>query len=55
MGAALGATGRPVPYAEPPAWGGIVVFVALLRWLSISLPTRSALRGRPIDAVYATE
>ncbi|WP_263448171.1 hypothetical protein [Streptomyces olivaceus] len=38
-----------------PRTGRIVVFVALLGWLSISLPTRSALRGRPIDAVYATE
>ncbi len=55
VGAALGTTGQPIPYVEPLAWGGIVVFVALLGWLSISLPTRSALRGRPIDAVYATE
>lgn len=55
VGAALGTTGQPIPYVEPLAWGGIVVFVALLGWLSISLPTRSALRGRPIDAVYAAE
>ncbi len=55
VGAALGTTGQPIPYVEPLAWSGIVVFVALLGWLSISLPTRSALRGRPIDAVYATE
>ncbi|WP_369204077.1 ABC transporter permease [Streptomyces sp. PU-14G] len=55
VGCALGLTGQPIPHVQPLAWGGIVVFVALLGWLSISLPTRSALRSRPIDAVYAGE
>lgn len=55
VGIALGLTGQPIPHVQPLALGGIVVFVALLGWLSISLPTRSALRGRPIDTVYAGE
>lgn len=55
VGSALGLTGQPIPHVQPLAWGGVVLFVALLGWLSISLPTRSALRGRPIDAVYAGE
>lgn len=55
VGIALALTGQPIPYVQPLALGGIVAFVALLGWLSISLPTRSALRGRPIDAVNARE
>ncbi|WP_139140985.1 ABC transporter permease [Streptomyces oceani] len=55
VGSALALTGQPLPYVQPLAWGGVLLFVALLGWLSISLPTRSALRGRPIDKVYASD
>lgn len=55
VGSALGMTGQPIPYVKPLAWGSVLAFVALLGWLSISLPTRSALRGRPIDSVYAAD
>ncbi|MGY1435238.1 ABC transporter permease [Streptomyces reniochalinae] len=55
VGCALALTGQPIPYVQPLAWIGIIAFVTLLGWLSISLPTRSALRTRPIEAVYAGE
>ncbi|MEU5839896.1 FtsX-like permease family protein [Streptomyces diacarni] len=55
VGCALGLTGQPIPHIQPLAWIGIIAFVTLLGWLSISLPTRSALRSRPIEAVYAGE
>ncbi|WP_411128567.1 FtsX-like permease family protein [Streptomyces sp. x-19] len=52
VGSSLAMTGRALPHVDPVVWAGVAAFVALLGWASIALSTRSALRGRPIDAVY---
>ncbi|MFB7464852.1 FtsX-like permease family protein [Streptomyces sp. NPDC056224] len=55
VGSSLAMTGQAVPHLEPAVWLGIAGFIAVLGWLSIALSTRSALRTRPIDAVYTGE
>ncbi|MFF2850952.1 ABC transporter permease [Streptomyces sp. NPDC058001] len=55
VGASLATTGRAVPHVEPLVWAGVAVFVAVLGRLSISVPTRAALRARPVDAVSTGE
>ncbi|QDY76813.1 ABC transporter permease [Streptomyces qinzhouensis] len=50
IGSALALTGRPVPHVEPVVWFAVAGSVALLGWLSTSLPTRSALRAEPVAA-----
>jgi putative ABC transport system permease protein len=44
-------TESPVPFVEPLAYAGIVVATALLGLLAIGVPTRLALRGRPVAAL----
>ncbi|GGY36840.1 ABC transporter permease [Streptomyces omiyaensis] len=55
IGSSLALTGRPVPHVEPLVWVGVAGFIALIGWSSVALSTRSALRTRPIDAVYTGE
>ncbi|WP_274558639.1 FtsX-like permease family protein [Streptomyces spiramyceticus] len=55
IGSSLAMTGQPVPALTTLHWVGIAAFTAVLGWLSISIPTRSALRTRPIEAVYTGE
>ncbi|MFE0425763.1 ABC transporter permease, partial [Streptomyces sp. NPDC058953] len=50
VGSALALTGRPVPHVDALVWVAVAGFVALLGRLSVSLPTRSALRAAPVDA-----
>ncbi|MGV9313679.1 ABC transporter permease [Streptomyces sp. NPDC003691] len=50
VGSALALTGRPVPHVEPVVWAAVAGSVALLGWLSTSLPTRAALRAEPVGA-----
>ncbi|MFC4858615.1 FtsX-like permease family protein [Actinophytocola glycyrrhizae] len=51
VGVAVGMTGSPVPVVEPLAYLGIVGGTALLGLLAIGVPTRLALRARPITAI----
>ncbi|MGW5677415.1 ABC transporter permease [Streptomyces sp. NPDC003860] len=50
VGVSLALTEQPLPYVPPLVWVAIGGFVAVLGWLSISLPTRSALRRAPVEA-----
>ncbi|MGW4200395.1 ABC transporter permease [Streptomyces sp. NPDC004726] len=55
IGTSLAMTGRAVPHVEPVVWAGVAGFVAVLGWLSITVPTRSALRTQPAEAVRTGE
>ncbi|MFD0624448.1 ABC transporter permease [Streptomyces sanglieri] len=55
IGSSLAMTGQAMPHVDPLVWAGVGAFIAVLGWLSIALSTRSALRTRPIDAVYTGE
>ncbi|MFJ6572464.1 ABC transporter permease [Streptomyces sp. NPDC091292] len=55
VGASLAMTGRAVPQVEPLVWAGVAAFVAVLGRLSVGVPTRAALRARPVDAVSTGE
>ncbi|MFF7655087.1 ABC transporter permease [Streptomyces sp. NPDC007983] len=55
VGSSLAMTRQAVPHVDPLVWAGVAGFIALLGWASIALSTRSALRTRPIDAVYTGE
>jgi putative ABC transport system permease protein len=47
----IGMTESPVPSVEPLAFLGIVGVTGLLGLLAIGVPTRLALRARPITAI----
>lgn len=49
VGVSIGMTGSPFPTINLPAYLGIIGGTALLGMLSIGIPTRAALRRRPID------
>ncbi|GAB1509600.1 ABC transporter permease [Actinophytocola sp. KF-1] len=51
VGMSIGMTGSPVPAVEPLAFLGIVGVTGLLGLLAIGVPTRVALRARPITAI----
>jgi putative ABC transport system permease protein len=51
VGLAIGMTGSPLPAIEPLAYLGIVGVTGLLALLAIGVPTRLALRARPITAI----
>lgn len=55
IGSSLAMTGQAIPHLDAAVWLGIGGFIAVLGWLSISISTRSALRSRPVDAVYTGE
>ncbi|WP_433263387.1 ABC transporter permease [Actinosynnema sp. CS-041913] len=51
----IGLTGSPLPSGPIAVYLGIIGFAALLGLLSLGLPTRLALRARPIDAIGLRE
>ncbi|TDV53870.1 ABC transporter permease [Actinophytocola oryzae] len=51
VGIAIGMTGSPFPTIAPLAYLVVVVVTAVLGLLAISVPTRLALRTRPVDAL----
>ncbi|MEU6394769.1 FtsX-like permease family protein [Streptomyces sp. NPDC046939] len=55
IGTTLATTGRATPHIDPLIWLSIAGGITVLAWLSISIPTRSALRTRPVEAVAVGE
>ncbi|MEU4746262.1 ABC transporter permease, partial [Actinosynnema sp. NPDC023658] len=51
----LGLTGTPLVSGPVLVYLGVVGFTALLGFLAIGLPTRLALRARPVDAIGVRE
>ncbi len=51
IGISVATTGRVLPTVDPVVYGGIVLVTAVIGFSAIVLATRSALRGRPVDAV----
>jgi putative ABC transport system permease protein len=51
VGVSIGMTESPVPAIEPLAYLAIVVVTAVLGLLAIGIPTRLAMRTRPVDAL----
>lgn len=51
VGLSLGMTESPFPSIAPVAYGAIVLVTALLGLLAIGIPTRLALRTRPVNAL----
>lgn len=51
VGVSIGMTESPVPSIAPLAYATIVVVTAVLGLLAIGIPTRVALRSRPVDAL----
>lgn len=51
VGVSIGMTGAPLPAIEPLAFLGIVGVTGSLGLLAIGVPTRVALRARPITAI----
>jgi putative ABC transport system permease protein len=51
VGVAIGMTGSPFPTIAPLTYLGIVVVTAVLGLLAIGIPTRLALRTRPVNAL----
>jgi putative ABC transport system permease protein len=55
VGFSIGMTESPVPSISVPAFIGILGTTALLGFLAIGIPTRLALRSRPVDAIGMRE
>ncbi|MCS7477585.1 ABC transporter permease [Umezawaea endophytica] len=53
IGISIATTGRVLPTVDPVVYGVLVLVTAVIGFSSIVLATRSALRGRPVDAVGA--
>ncbi|HEX6347415.1 FtsX-like permease family protein [Umezawaea sp.] len=53
IGISVATTGRVLPTVDPVVYGVMVLLTAVIGFSSIVLATRSALRGRPVDAVGA--
>jgi putative ABC transport system permease protein len=51
IGISIATTGRVLPTVDPLVYGVVVLTTAVIGFSSIVLATRSALRGRPVDAV----
>ncbi|NUT94978.1 MAG: hypothetical protein HOY78_23435, partial [Saccharothrix sp.] len=51
----IGLTGSPLPTGPVWVYLGVVGFTALLGFLALGLPTRLALRTRPLDALGPRE
>ncbi|MGH8967566.1 MAG: FtsX-like permease family protein, partial [Actinomycetes bacterium] len=51
VGVSLGMTESPIPTIAPVTYLAIVVVTALLGLLAIGIPTRVALRSRPVNAL----
>lgn len=51
VGASIGLTESPIPSIAPLAYLGIVGVTAALGLLAIGIPTRLALRARPVEAI----
>lgn len=51
----LGLTGSPVPYIPPLLYLGIVAVTSLLAVAAVLLPTKLALRARPVDTIGMRE
>jgi putative ABC transport system permease protein len=51
VGLSIGMTESPVPYVAPLVYAGIVAVTALLGLLAIGIPTRLALRTKPVLAL----
>lgn len=55
VGVSLGMTGSPIPSISPLVYLAIIGVTALLGFLAIGVPTRFALRARPVDAIGLRE
>ena len=55
VGVSLGLAESPIPSISPTALAGIVGAAALLGWFSIMIPTRVAMRARPVEAIGLRE
>ncbi|HWO62524.1 MAG TPA: FtsX-like permease family protein [Umezawaea sp.] len=53
IGISVATTGSFLPTVDPLVYGVVVLVTAVIGFASIVLATRSALRGRPVDAVGA--
>ena len=53
IGISIATTGQVLPTVDPVVYGVMVLVTAVIGFSSIVLATRSALRGRPVDAVGA--
>ena len=51
IGISMATTGRVLPTVDPRYYGGIVLVTVVVGFSAIVAATRSALRGRPVDAV----
>jgi putative ABC transport system permease protein len=53
-GISIGLTGTVLPSIPPLAYLGVIGAATVLAWCSITVATRSALRGKPIAAISAS-
>lgn len=51
IGIGVATTGRALPTVEPLVYGAMVLATAVIGFSAIVIATRSAMRGRPVDAV----
>ncbi|RZQ63373.1 FtsX-like permease family protein [Amycolatopsis suaedae] len=51
VGISLATTGQALPTVDPLLYGAIVLVTAVIGFCSIGFAARSAMRGRPVDAV----
>jgi putative ABC transport system permease protein len=54
VGISIGLTGTVLPSIPPLAYLGVIGAATVLAWCSITVATRSALRGKPIEAISAS-
>jgi putative ABC transport system permease protein len=55
IGISIGLTGSPFPSVPPLDYLAIVGAAALLGWAAVLIPTRLAMRSRPVDAIGIRE
>ena len=55
IGISLGMTDSFLPTVPPLAYLGIIAVAAALGWLSITIPTRFAMRSKPVEAIGTRE
>jgi putative ABC transport system permease protein len=54
VGISIGLTGSVLPSIPPLAYLGVIGAATVLAWCCITVATRSALRGKPIEAISAS-
>jgi putative ABC transport system permease protein len=55
VGVSLTLTHNPLPTINPLAYLGIVAVAVALGWFSVTIPTRLAMRPKPVDAIGTRE